>query len=266
MLFFVFLLATNLRVFATDTLQVSTYAYKTVGTEDLKLDVYTPDNSKKALPAIILFHGGSWVSGDKSQMTWQCHYFASHGIVAVTANYRLLGRDTGIVDAKSAIRWIIGHAKQLYIDTGRIILGGASAGGHLATMALLSQGHDDPADDLSISISARALVLFNPAYSLADDPRVEPFQQPIAHLPPAIFFYGSRDRWKPAGDSLRIMLKKMGRKCEEWVATGQVHGFFNKAPWNLATCIRAQLFLASLGLMPPATATAGDLTPADDKK
>jgi acetyl esterase/lipase len=244
-------------------IRVSTYVYKRVGADDLKLDVFAPDSSTGPLPVIVLFHGGSWISGDKSQLNWQCHYFAQQGIEAVTANYRLLGRDTGIVDARSAIRWIVGHARRLNIDADRIILGGASAGGHLATMALLSPGHNDPADDLSIPIAARALVLFNPAYSLTDNPAVEPFQQGSARLPPAIFFYGSRDKWKPAGDSLRVILKKAGRECDGWVAEGQVHGFFNKAPWNLATCVRAQEFLASLGLMARPAGAAQELIPED---
>lgn len=242
MLFLFVLLGATARVTAADP---TTYVYK----QDLKLDVYTPASVERPCPAIILFHGGSWVAGDKSQLGWQCRFFAQQGIVAVTANYRLMGKDTGIVDAKSAIRWVRAHAISLHIDTSRIILGGASAGGQLATMALLSKGHDDPSDDLSVPISARALVLFNPAYSFSDDPAVEPFQWVSARLPETIFFYGSKDKWKPAGDSLHVLLRKAGVRCEEWVAPGQVHGFFNKAPWNAATCVRAQAFLARLGLM-----------------
>ncbi|HEY4207500.1 MAG TPA: ADP-ribosylglycohydrolase family protein [Puia sp.] len=224
---------------------VTTHIYKKVGADELKLDVYVPDaagqstNAATSCPAVILFHGGSWISGSRSQMNFQCRYFAQQGMVAVTADYRLLGKDTGIVDAKSAIHWIKNHARELSIDTGEIILGGASAGGHLATMAL-------PAVP-----SARALVLFNPAYSLTDDPSVEPFRHAGANFPPVVFFYGSRDKWKAAGDSLRMQLEKAGVACEDWVADGQTHGFFNKAPWDRSTCVRAQTFLAGLGLARP---------------
>jgi len=47
---------------------------------------------------------------------------------------------------------------------------------------------------------------------------------------------------------LRVQLKKAGVDNEMWVAEGQVHGFFNKAPWTEATCIKAQVFLARIGL------------------
>jgi acetyl esterase/lipase len=215
--------------------RVKTYEY----TPDLKLDVFAPEGASApaAQPVIVLFHGGSWVSGDKAQMEGQCRYFARQGMVAVTANYRLQGKDTGIVDAKIAVRWVRGHARELGIDTAKMVLGGASAGGHLATMVVVA------------GIPARALVLFNPAYSTADDPAVEPYSRAGAGFPPTVFFYGSKDKWKPAGDSLRRQLKKAGVDCEMWVAEGQVHGFFNKAPWKEATCVKAQEFLARLGVM-----------------
>ncbi|HVW60990.1 MAG TPA: ADP-ribosylglycohydrolase family protein [Puia sp.] len=228
----------------TTSYHMTTYVYKKIDTFRLQLDVYAPP-IEKPRPAIILFHGGGWTTGKRSQLSWQSRYFAQLGFVAVTADYRLLGKDTGIVDAKSVIRWVKGHAKQLGIDTGRLVLGGGSAGGHLATMALLNKKLNDPGDDLSIQPSAQALVLFNPAYSLDDDPSIEPFASAGANFPPSIFFFGSEDkRWKDLADSLCTQLKKAGVDCENWIAEGQTHGFFRKAPWDLTTCILAQAFLA----------------------
>jgi acetyl esterase/lipase len=285
MLFFVLLLVANLPVvaarapviasyppiIAADSVayRVKTSVYKTVGTEELKLDVFTPGNADAAKATgaahgaarsvIILFHGGSWISGNRSQMDQQCRYFVQQGMVAVTADYRLLkktaepkngsDKDSLIADAKSAVRWVKSHAAELHIDTGRIVLGGGSAGGHLATMALLNAGINDPADDRSITVTGRALVLFNPAYSPREDAAVQPYTFAGSSVPPVIFFYGSKDKWKPAGDSLRVQLKKAGVDCEMWVAEGQVHGFFNKAPWTEATCIKAQAFLTRIGLL-----------------
>ncbi|OJW56285.1 MAG: hypothetical protein BGO55_25605 [Sphingobacteriales bacterium 50-39] len=249
--------AKNLFASSVDTIpyHMTTYVYKKVDTTKLLLDVYTPETTDaKPCPVIILFHGGGWTTGKRSQLSWQSRYFAQQGIVAVTADYRLLGKDTSLIDAKSTIRWVKGHARQLGIDTGRIILGGGSAGGHLATMALLNKGHNDPGDDLSITPSARAMVLFNPAYSLDDDPSIEPFASADGNFPPAIFFFGSMDKqWLQLSDSLCVQLKKAGVDCESWIAEGQTHGFFRKAPWDLATCVRAHIFLARLGLMRPAS-------------
>jgi acetyl esterase len=260
-LLFVLLLAASVPVVAADSVAygVKTYVYKTVGTEELKLDVFAPEGAGKGRAVIILFHGGSWVSGDRRQLDQQCRYFVQQGMVAVTADYRLLkngagakngaDKDSLIADAKSAVRWVKKHAAELHIDTGRVVLGGASAGGHLATMAVLNAGINDPADDASVGVTARALVLFNPAYSPMEETAVQPYSFAGSRVPPVIFFYGSKDKWKPAGDSLRVQLKKAGVDNEMWVAEGQVHGFFNKAPWTEATCIKAQVFLARIGLV-----------------
>jgi len=231
-----------------------TYVYKKVGANELKLDVFSPLAAGKPCPAIILFHGGSWVSGQREQLYWQCKYFVQQGMVAITADYRLISQDTTrkdicIMDAKSAIRWVKSHAALLNIDSGKVITGGASAGGHLATMTVLNPGLHDASDDTTVSTSARALVLFNPAYSLQENPAVEPFNFVSTHLPPVIMFFGSRDKWKPPADSLYTLLKKAGVPCERWIANGETHGFFNKSPWNLATCIKAQDFLVQHGLI-----------------
>jgi acetyl esterase len=233
---------------------VHTYSYKKTADSLLQLDVYTPLNISQPAAAIILFHGGSWIAGDKSQLQWQCGYFARQGMIAITANYRLLTatdnrKQVCIMDAKSAVRWVKSQAAVLHIDTGRIILGGASAGGHLATMALMNRDINDPSDDTTVSVNAKALVLYNPAYSITEDSSIQPFQFADAHFPPTILFFGSRDKWKPAGDSLYSLLRSHSVRSERWIANGEVHGFFNKAPYNRFTCERAQGFLVACGLL-----------------
>jgi len=125
--------------------QQHAYVYKNAGSNELKLDVFSPVAAGKSRPVIILFHGGSWVSGQRDQLYWQCKYFVQQGMVAITADYRLIGQDTTrkdicIMDAKSAIRWVKSHAALLNIDSGMVITGGASAGGHLAIMTVLNPG------------------------------------------------------------------------------------------------------------------------------
>lgn len=256
------LLSVGNKALAADSVAytVRTYVYKKVGTNELKLDVFVPTATKQSRPVIILFHGGSWVSGDRSQLQGQCRYFVQQGLVAVTADYRLLNqpaghKDTCITDARSVVRWIKNEARQLHIDTNQIFLGGASAGGHLATMAILNQTLNDLQDNPTITVTAKALILFNPAYQLTESPALEPFQYVNTHFPPTLFFFGSKDKWKAAADSLRTQLKKAGVYTETWIAEDQTHGFFNKAPWDLATCLKAQEFLAKYGIGKPAGPT-----------
>lgn len=238
----------------------STYVYKQAEGTSLALDVYTPPaalSGGKLYPAVILFHGGAWKAGNRHQMRFQCRYFASHGMVAVTCDYRLMPKEASLkdtqrimclVDAKSAVRWVKFHAASLHIDTAKIVLGGGSAGGQLATMVALDSDINDPGDDVSVSTRPRALVLFNPAYQTGDDPRLEPFGVAPESFPPAIMFFGSNDHWKHAGDSCFQWLSRAGAPVEMWVAPGQSHGFFNKRGWNSSTARQAALFLHALGL------------------
>ncbi len=151
--------------------------YKSAGGVDMKLWIYTPEGHKAGdnAPAIVFFFGGGWRSGNPSQFWRHSHYLASRGMVAITADYRVLNRhgvkaNKCVADAKSAIRWMRKNAKRLGIDPDRIAAGGGSAGGHLAAATATLPGHDDPADDLSISAKPNALVLFNPALVRAPIP------------------------------------------------------------------------------------------------
>src|SRR5437763_853464 len=42
---------------------------------------------------VILFHGGGWSGGNLEQFRHACKYLASRGLVAATANYRMLRKD-----------------------------------------------------------------------------------------------------------------------------------------------------------------------------
>lgn len=236
----------------------TTYVYKQVDGQELTLDVYQPAVAHREgpAPAIILFHGGAWKAGNRHQMRYQCHYFAARGLVAITADYRLLEKKASLsdprrrlclMDAKSAIRWVKDHADLLGVDTGKIILGGGSAGGQLATMAALNSRLNDPTDDTALSTAAAALVLFNPAYQRSDDAALEPFEFISSSCPPAIMFFGSDDHWKQPADTVYHQLLDAGVRAQLWVAPGQRHAFFNKKGWNQATCHEAAIFLHTLG-------------------
>ncbi len=255
------------------------YVYKISGGQARKLEVYFPPDHEPAtasVPGIIFFHGGAWASGDLSLFRPAAYYFASRGLVAVTANYRMLGRDevnalpkgesrkrVCITDAKSALRWFRQHARELGVDPARIIAGGGSAGAHVAVLANLNPGLDDPADPPGVDPSAMAYVLFNPAFEAADrfDPDVNVLQHLDAPLAPAIVFFGTADPWKAGWNVLhRELIRRQWTNVELWTAAGQGHAFYRTAPWLTATLIEADRFLGRLGLIegepslaPPAT-------------
>ncbi len=94
-----------------------------------------------------------WVGGAPGQFTEHSKYLATRGMVAIQVEYRLLDRKkrelpaTCCADAKSAMRWVRGHANTLGIDPERIASAGGSAGGHLAAFVGMVEGGDDDDDD-----------------------------------------------------------------------------------------------------------------------
>ena len=109
--------------------------YKTVGDIDLKLWIFEPPQHKSSdkRPVAVFFFGGGWKSGNPGQFEQHCRYLASHGMVAMTADYRVRQRhqtlaDKCVSDAKSAIRWIRQNAKRLGVDPDRVVAGGVGIG------------------------------------------------------------------------------------------------------------------------------------------
>jgi acetyl esterase len=267
--------------------------FKTIGTTELKLYIFSPVNSERNRPAIVFFFGGGWKTGSPKQFEEQCRYLASRGMVAITADYRVASRHgvkavDCVRDAKSAIRWVRAHSEKLGIDPDRIAASGGSAGGHLAACTATLTEFDEPEEDASISSVPNALILFNPAVALAEfdgDPshtaagRSAPAEEdlqrrlgvppkslsPTHHLspkmPPTIMFFGTQDDLLAGAQFMQRSMKSMGNRCELITYEGEKHGFFNFGRGTGVhfrdTLLRTDRFLASLGWLtgePDATA------------
>ena len=255
------------------------HVYKKAGQRELKLYVTAPDDRQPtdSRPAIVFFHGGGWVGGKPGQFTEHSKYLASRGMVAVQVEYRLLDRrgteppTVCIEDAKSAMRWVRGHAVELGIDPDRIASGGGSAGGHLAAFVGMVDGLDATDDDRSISGKSNAMVLFNPVFDNGPDgwghQRVgkryrefSPCHNVSADDPPAIVFLGSKDKLIPVqtAHDFKTAMENEGNRCEVMIFEGKPHGFFNHGrdgnkPYY-ETMLATDKFLASLGCISgPAT-------------
>jgi acetyl esterase/lipase len=106
--------------------------YLTASNHELKLDVYQRRGATTPQPTVIYFHGGFWVAGAKegSLIPWM-----EMGWNVVNVEYRL-GRQAlapaAVEDCLCALRFLNNQAKTYNIDTGRIVVTGESAGGHLA--------------------------------------------------------------------------------------------------------------------------------------
>lgn len=278
--------------------------YKTVGDVDLRLWVFRPDEwtAHDSRPAIVFFFGGGWKAGTPGQFEKQCRYLAEQGMVAITADYRVRQRhgtlaDKCVSDAKSAIRWVRGHAKQLGVDPNRIVAAGGSAGGHLAACTGVVPGFDESSEDPSLSSVPNAMALFNPALILAPygefaiNPQVAadiatrtgtPPQQlsPIHHvrdgLPPTIIFHGEADSTVPfdTAEKYTEVATKAGNRCELASYPDAGHGFFNygrggtPGEFYALTVERLHQFLHSLGYLesPTGSATTANVGESSDSE
>lgn len=244
--------------------------YKTTPQGELKLHFALPVDWKPTdkRPAIVFFFGGGWTSGSYQQFVMQSDYFASRGMVAASADYRIKSLhkttpDKCVEDAKSAVRYLRQNAAELGIDPDKVIAGGGSAGGHIAACTALVDAFNADSDDKSISAKPNALVLFNPALNIdelsaqrgasAEDQAkaaaITPNRFIKVGTPPAILFFGTADALKAGADSYLAKATLLGLRAELWTAAEQPHGFFNRAPWTQVTIKQADEFLASLGYL-----------------
>lgn len=249
-----------------------TVVYKTIDGIELTLHIFNPPDLKKgeSRPAAIFFFGGGWFDGNQSQFHAQCRYLANRGMVACSADYRVKARHRttpyeSVKDARSAIRWMREHAKELCIDPNRIAAGGGSAGGHLAAMLGNETDCDEETDDLSISARADALLLFNPPTDMTAEryadkksgseeewKTISPLQTLTKNTPPMILFHGINDSTVPVEESEVYKQKadESGVRCVLHLYPNRNHGFFNylgdKKDFN-STMMKTDRFLRSLG-------------------
>ena len=244
--------------------------YRQAPEGDLFLHLYYPSDWKQEdiRPAIVFFFGGGWKTGSHVQFETQAKYFASRGLVAAAADYRILSKhktapDQSLQDAKSALRWVRMHARDLGVDANKIVASGGSSGGHLAAGAALLENFDSPDDSTKVSCKPNALVLFNPVLNLTLLPGralldskgndiTESFS-PTLNLsksaPPAVIFYGTADKFLAQGEEYAAKANDLGIRADLYTAAGLSHGFFNQSPWTEVTAKKADEFLASLGYL-----------------
>lgn len=240
------------------------YHYRDDGDTRSEIEVHFPENHdpSKPVPGVILFHGGAWKRGDKADFRPLCAYLASRGMVAATAHYTLapnwkkegaIAKRVCITSAKSAIRWFKHNAPELGIDPERVVVGGSSAGGHIALLATMNEGLNDPKDPTGVTTTPVAYVLFNPAVKAKiheSDNEVFFEAQLKDKLAPAIVMFGTNDSWR--GHFLRsykVANEKGLMDIEFWTAPDQPHGIVKNEPWGSLSYILVDKFLAKQGLI-----------------
>lgn len=212
----------------------------------LRLDCFFPADHEVGgnRSCIVLFFGGGWMGGDPSQFYGYSKYFASRGMVAIAAQYRTRKSHKAtpnqcVEDGKAAIRYVRMNAKKLGIDPNKIVVGGGSAGGHVAAASAMCP-KIDATPDSEVSCIPNALVLFNPVYNNGPEgyghsrvsaywEDISPFHNIVSGLPPTISFFGDKDKHAPV-DQIKAFQQKMeetGNQSETHIYENQEHGFFH---------------------------------------
>nr|WP_299346704.1 alpha/beta hydrolase [Allomuricauda sp.] len=126
----------------------SNITYKKIDSLEIQLDVYYPaiklgkepweSLTEQKRPTLIYFHGGGWISGDRTSRFLGLLPYLQKDWAVVNVDYRML-QETDLIgslnDCIDAINWVYDNALTYKFDTDQIYLSGESAGGHLALLA-----------------------------------------------------------------------------------------------------------------------------------
>ena len=200
-------------------------------------------------------HGGGWVLGRAHHGDPRNRQIAdAAGVVTVSVDYRLAPEcpyPAGPDDCEDAAAWLIANARAEF-GTDRLLIGGGSAGAHLAAVTLLRMrdrhGYtgflganlvfgvfDVSQTPSSYTWGERYLVLSGPMMKWFGDcyaegrdlrdPDVSPLYADLRGMPPALFTVGTMD---PLLDDSLFMHARWiaaGNQGELAVYPGGVHGF-----------------------------------------
>lgn len=107
---------------------------------EIGVRVFTPEGGGVS-PVVVFFHGGGWVAGTVETHDPYCRALAKEaGVVVVSVNFRLAPEHkfpAGLEDCLAVTEWVLDHAGELGGDGSRVMVGGDSAGGTLATVVAL---------------------------------------------------------------------------------------------------------------------------------
>jgi acetyl esterase/lipase len=251
--------------------------YTTQSGTELKLDVYLPPlgrplaqgEARPVTPVVVQIHGGGWVVGTKERSQLVVLPYLQMGFAAVNVEYRLAKvalAPAAVEDCRCALRWILRNAKRFGFNTGRIVLTGGSAGGHLALITGMlpaaagldrqcTTGDDSGWEDAGSREEMKVAAIVN-WFGITDVPamlhapeergyavewfgsmpnreevarRVSPMTYVRSTLPPIISIHGDKDTLVPHAQAERLhaALDKAGVPNKLLTVPGGGHGEFS---------------------------------------
>jgi acetyl esterase/lipase len=245
---------------------------------EAKLDVYRRRDVPGPHPTLIWIHGGGWTGGVKESSLMSLLPWFEMGWNVVNVEYRLARvslAPAAVEDCLCALRWVAAQAKQYEFDTGRLVVSGDSAGGHLSlTTGMIpeSAGLDRQCPGVPLPKVA-AIVNWYGITDVADllegpnmktyavawmgsmpnrreiAQRVSPLTYVRAGLPPILTIHGDADPTVPYNHAVRLHEALSGLKLPNQLLTipgGRHGGFTPEERTKIFTAIRE--FLSKNGI------------------
>ncbi|MFF4486248.1 alpha/beta hydrolase [Streptomyces sp. NPDC001544] len=222
----------------------------------VKVRAFVPDH----VDGVYLhIHGGGWAFGSadgQDEKLWRLAVEARLAVMSV--DYRLAPEHpfpAGPDDCEAAARWLVDHTEAEF-GTGRLLIGGESAGAHLSVLTLLRlrDRHSITGTfrgahlafgpyDLSMTPSQRlfgsrrllsnshsvrgSYELFTPGMGPEErrDPEVSPLYADLTGLPPARIVVGTQDPLLDDSLFLAQRWQAAGSPVQLGVVAGAMHGF-----------------------------------------
>lgn len=235
--------------------------YGHAGGSSLQLDASVPDGPGP-FPAVIIVHGGAWVTGDRKHSVEPLFAPLSQaGFAWFSISYRLANAaDAGSIptnilsmaslgaavdDVRAAVTYVKKHAGEYRIDPQRIALVGESAGAQLASMAALKPNPGGAVQAVVAFYSPSDLVkLFQTNPRIPDSVRQAVQGSPFGDLlfaslrdlspvnwverdsPPFLLIHGTHDSLVPFDQSKEMCgaMQNVGASCEIYPVERGGHG------------------------------------------
>jgi acetyl esterase/lipase len=158
------------------------------------LDLYLPEN--RFFPTLLFVSGGGWQQSSKAWVDEVGQALPQHGIAVALADHRLQPAATvsqQVQDLALAFKWVSEHIGERGGSSGRIFVGGHSAGGHLTALLALDPSYLKQANahrpDLAGAVLISAVLdtagRFGPGFSAME--HIQPDQ------PAALLLYADGD-------------------------------------------------------------------------
>lgn len=225
--------------------------------DEIKCRIYIPEG-EGPFPLFVYYHGGGWVLGDIESVDPSCRMIANKtDSIVMSVNYRLSPEykfPIPVEDAYAAMEWVVKNGTSFNGDVTRLVVGGDSVGGNLATvvtmMARDRKGPDITAQVLiypptnlefnteshqkfakGFGLDREQLIWFRDHYLRNEADRCNEYASPLlaktlSGLPPAIVITAENDVLRDEGMAYAERLKQFGVKVVYACETGMVHGFF----------------------------------------